>query len=166
MWCTRTVSVSATCPNAEQMRAMPAPVPAVSGHHCTHTLAPISVRAPRSKAKHVLVRQQLSPEAQCQVAASCRQLQQGRTGACRAPLRAVSRSVGAYSLRRNVADWCCTRQRERWFGLKTLHATNKEGRRERVAWHLVTVSRLETKPTFSLLRRMVEVMPRFNKWCA
>ena len=131
----------------------------------THTLAPVSVSAPCSKAKHVIVRQRLTPEARCQVASSCRPLQ-GRTGACRAPLRAVSRSVGASSLRRNVADWCCTRERERWFGLTTLHATKKEGGRERVAWHLVTVSRLETKPTFSLLRRMVEVMPRFNTWCA
>ena len=78
----------------------------------THTLAPVSVSAPRSKAKHVLVRQRLSPEARCQVAASCRQLQ-GRTGACRAPLRAVSRSVGASSLRRDVAEWWCTRERER-----------------------------------------------------
>ena len=112
----------------------------------THTLAPVSVGAPRSKAKHVLVRQRLSPEARCQVAASCRQLQ-GRTGACRAPLRAVSRSVGASSLRRDVADGCCTRERERWFGLKARDATNKEGGRERVVWHLVTASRLETAET-------------------
>ena len=132
------------------MRAMPAPVPAVSGHHCTHTLAPVnSVRAPRSKAKHVLVRQQLSPEARCQVAASCRQLQQGRTGACRAPLRAVT------SNRRLLAQArCCgrvvpeiERERERWFGLKTRDVTNKEGARERAVWHLVTASRLETAET-------------------
>ena len=81
----------------------------------THTLAPVSVGAPRSKAKHVLVRQRLSPEARCQVAASCRQLQ-GRTGACRAPLRAVSRSVGAslcvVMLRKGGAR---ERTRERWF---------------------------------------------------
>ena len=141
----------------------------------THTLTPVSVSAPCSKAKHVIVRQRLTPEARFQVASSCRPLQ-GRTGACRAPLRAVSRSVGASSLRRDDAEGCCTRdrekareeerERERWFGLTTLHATKKEGGRERVAWHLVTVSRLETKPTFSLLRRMVEVMPRFNTWCA
>ena len=123
-------------------RAMPAPVHAVSGHHHhTHTLAPVSVSALRSKATHVRVRQRLSPEARCQVAASCRQWQ-GRTGACRAPLRAVSRSVGASSLRRDDAEGCCTRDRERereeererkrWCGLKTRDATNKEGGRERV----------------------------------
>ena len=95
---------------------MPAPVHAVSGHHHIHTpLAPVSISALRSKATHVLVRQRLSPEARCQVAASCRQLQ-GRTGACRAPLRAVSRSVGAslcvVMLRKGGAR---ERTRERWF---------------------------------------------------
>ena len=81
----------------------------------THTLAPVGVSPPRSKAKLVFVRQRLSPEARCQVAASCRQLQ-GRTGACRAPLRAVSRSVGAslcvVMLRKGGAR---ERTRERWF---------------------------------------------------
>ena len=116
----------------------------------SHTLAPVSISALPSKATHVRVRQRLSPEARCQVAASCRQWQ-GRTGACRAPLRAVSRSVGASSLRRDDAEGCCTREeereRERWFGLKTRDATNKEGGRERVVWHLVTASRLETAET-------------------
>ena len=123
----------------------------------THTSSYLSgASAPRSKAKHDLVWQQLSPRARCQVAASCRQLR-GRTGACRAPLRAVSRSVGASSLRRDVAEGCCTRDRERareeerekerWFGLKARDATDKEGGRERVEWHLVTASRLETAET-------------------
>ena len=127
------------------------------GTTTTHTPSRLSVSAtPRSKAKHVLVRQRLSPEARCQVAASCRQWQ-GRTGACRAPLRAVSRSVGASSLRRDDAEGCCTRdrerareeerERERWFGLTPCDATNKEGGRERVVWHLVTASRLETAET-------------------
>ena len=39
------------------------------------------------------------------------------------------------------------REKERWCGLKTRDATNKEGGRERVVWHLVTASRLETAET-------------------
>ena len=39
------------------------------------------------------------------------------------------------------------RERERWLGLKTRDATNKAGGRERVVWHLVTASRLETAET-------------------
>ena len=60
-----------------RIRAMPAPIHAVSLRTPprTHTLAPVIVSAPRSKAKHVRVRQRLSPEARCQVAASCRQWQ-------------------------------------------------------------------------------------------
>ena len=65
-------------------------------------------------------------------------------GACRASLRAVTRSVGASSLRRDVAEECCTKETERWFVLNTCDATNKEGRRECVVWHLVTAPRLET----------------------
>ena len=131
-------------------------------HTCNNTPSRLSVSAtPRSKAKHVRVRQRLSPEARCQVAASCRQWQ-GRTGACRAPLRAVSRSVGASSLRRDDAGGCRTRdrerareeerERERWFGLTPCDATNKEGGRERVVWHLVTASRLETAELVSQLQ--------------
>ena len=37
--------------------------------------------------------------------------------------------------------------RERGFGLKPRDATSKEGGRERVVWHLVTASRLETAET-------------------
>ena len=111
----RTTSKLAQCqrPPVESVRCLRPSQGSITTH--TNTLAPVSVGAPRSKAKHVLVRQRLSPEARCQVAASCRQLQ-GRTGACRAPLRAVSRSVGAslcvVMLRKGGAR---ERTRERWF---------------------------------------------------
>ena len=135
-WCTRALIVSA--PRSNPCHACARPCSLRAPPH-SHTLAPVSISALRSKATHVRVRQRLSPEARCQVAASCRQWQ-GRTGACRAPLRAVSRSVGASSLRRDVAEGRCTRERERerWSVLKARDATNKEGGRERGEWHLVT----------------------------
>ena len=60
----------------ERGQSVSTPVSAVSGrHHRTHTLAPVSVSAPRSKVMRVLVRQLLSPEDDAksmQTADSCR----------------------------------------------------------------------------------------------
>ena len=43
------------------------------------------------------------------------------------------------------------RERGRLFALKPRDATSKEGGRERVVWHLVTASRLETAETSLLI---------------
>ena len=182
--CTHTVSLVLSAPRPNPRHAM-----RPTGHHRTHTLAPVwcqcqrpcppleserclrqslqsqgttentpsrlsGVNAPRSKTKHVLVRQRLSPEARCPVAASCRQLQ-GRIGACRAPLRAVTRSDGASLLRRDVAEGCA-RERGNVQGtlvrIETARCDKSQTRRgdanaERAVWHLVTASRLETAET-------------------
>ena len=128
---------SVSAPTA-RIRAMPAPVPAVSGHHHTHPRSRLSgVSAPRSKATHVFVRQRLSPEARCQVAASCRQLQafafeQFFAGADRSlPGRHCAQSPAV------TAPHCCgvmmrkgvarERERKRWFALQSPRCDRQGG---------------------------------------